>query len=115
MEICITATSDSLESKVDRRFGRCKFFLFVDPAAMQYRAVSNPALGESGGAGIKAATTVLKYTPAAVITGLIGDNALNILKTSSTKVYSCEDMTVREAVEMYCSGELKSVDAPNNR
>jgi predicted Fe-Mo cluster-binding NifX family protein len=115
MEICITATSDSLESKVDRRFGRCKFFLFVDPATMQHRAVPNPALDESGGAGIKAATTVLKYTPAAVITGLIGDNALDVLKASTSKVYSCGEVTVREAVEMYCSGELKSVDAPNNR
>lgn len=115
MEICITATSGSLEGKIDRRFGRCKFFIFVDPATMQYRAVSNPALDEPGGAGIKAATTVVKYAPAAVITGLIGDNALNVLKASRSKVYSCGDVSVREAVGAYVSGKLEAVDAPNNK
>jgi predicted Fe-Mo cluster-binding NifX family protein len=115
MEICITATSDSIDSKIDRRFGRCKFFIFIDPATMKNRAISNPALDESGGAGIKAATTVLKYAPAAVITGLIGDNALNVLKASGTKVYSCGSVGVREAVEMYCSGKLETIDAPNNK
>jgi len=39
MEICITATSDDLESKVDARFGRCKYFMLVDPSTMQFRAV----------------------------------------------------------------------------
>jgi predicted Fe-Mo cluster-binding NifX family protein len=114
MEICITATSDDLDCKVDRRFGRCKYFIFIDPATMKFQAVPNPALEESGGAGIKAATTVLKYAPAAVITGLIGDNALNVLKASSSKVYSCGNVSVREAVEMYSAGKLEIVDAPNN-
>lgn len=114
MEICITATSESIDGKLDRRFGRCKFFIFVEPATMECRAVSNPALNDSGGAGIKAATTVLKYSPAAVITGLIGDNALKVLKTSTLKVFSCGDVTVREAVEKYRAGELKTIDAPNN-
>jgi predicted Fe-Mo cluster-binding NifX family protein len=114
MEICITATSDNLDCKVDRRFGRCKYFIFIDPATTKYRAIPNPALNESGGVGIKAATIVLKYAPAAVITGLIGDNALNVLKASSAKVYSCGNVSVREALEMYRSEKLESIDAPNN-
>jgi predicted Fe-Mo cluster-binding NifX family protein len=114
MEICITATSDDLDCKVDGRFGRCKYFIFIDPDTMKYRAMPNPALEESGGAGIKAATTVLKYAPAAVITGMIGDNALNVLKASGVKAYSCGNVSVREAVEIYSAGKLESIDAPNN-
>jgi predicted Fe-Mo cluster-binding NifX family protein len=112
MEICITATSDDLDSKVDTRFGRCKFFILVDPSTMKFRAISNAAANESGGAGIKAANMVLKYTPAAVITGLIGDNAFNVLKASNVKIYACGNVSVREAVELYCAGKLKSIDAP---
>jgi predicted Fe-Mo cluster-binding NifX family protein len=111
MEICISATSDDLDGKVDARFGRCKFFILVDPSTMKSRAIPNAAVNESGGAGIKAASMVLKY-PAAVITGLIGDNAFNVLKASSVKIYTCGNVSVREAVGLYCAGKLKSIDAP---
>lgn len=112
MEICITAISDSLDSKIDERFGRCKFFILVDPSTMKFKAVPNPAADESGGAGIKAANIVLKYAPAAIITGMIGDNAFNVIKASGVKLYSCGKVSVREAVDQYCAGKLKSIDAP---
>lgn len=114
MEICITATSDNLDCMVDERFGRCKFFIFADPATMSFQAVPNPAASESGGAGIKAATLVLKHAPAAIITGLIGGNALEVLQAANARTYTCKNMSVREAVEMYTAGRLNSIDAPNN-
>jgi predicted Fe-Mo cluster-binding NifX family protein len=114
VEICITATSDSLESKIDERFGRCKFFIFADPATMSFRAVPNTAVNESGGAGIKAATLVLKQAPSAIITGMIGGNALEVLQAAHARIYSCKVMSVREAIEMYSAGKLNSIDAPNN-
>ncbi|OPY25497.1 MAG: Dinitrogenase iron-molybdenum cofactor [Methanocella sp. PtaU1.Bin125] len=114
MEICVTATSDSLETPVDQRFGRCKYFIFVDPSTMNYRAVPNTAIDASGGAGIKAATLVLKHAPAAIITGLIGGNALKVLEAAHAKVYTCKGMSVREAIGTYCAGKLESIDAPNN-
>lgn len=112
MEICITATTDHVDGKVDGRFGRCKFFILVDPATMQFRAVRNAAADEPGGAGIKSAGTVLKYSPSAIITGLMGDNAFNIVKASGIKLYTCGNVSVREAVKLYCAGELKTIDAP---
>jgi predicted Fe-Mo cluster-binding NifX family protein len=114
VEICITATADNLDSMIDERFGRCKYFIFVDPETMSFRAVPNAAGNESGGAGIKAATTVLKSAPAAVITGMIGGNALDVLQSAQARVYSCKTMSVREAVEMYRAGKLNSINAPNN-
>jgi predicted Fe-Mo cluster-binding NifX family protein len=114
MEICITAVSNNIDGAIDGRFGRCKYFIFIDPVTMKYEAVLNPATNESGGAGIKAATMALKFGPSAVITGLIGDNALKVLQASNTRVFSCEKMSVRDAVNLYSSGNLKGVDAPNN-
>lgn len=114
MSICITATEDNLDCKVDERFGRCKYFILVDPVTKKFEAFENPALSSPGGVGIKAANAILKYTPAAVITGLIGDNALNVLKAANTRVFTCRDRTVREAVELYVDGKLEQVNAPNN-
>jgi predicted Fe-Mo cluster-binding NifX family protein len=114
VEICITAISDNLDGKIDERFGRCKFFIFADPATMSFRAVPNTAVNESGGAGIKAATLVLKHAPSAIITGLIGGNALEVLQAAHARVYTCKNMSVREAIEMYSAGKLNSIDAPNN-
>ena len=79
---------------------------------MKFKAVPNTAGEASGGAGIQAANTVLRYTPAAIITGLIGDNAFNVLKASGVKIYSCRNMSVREAIEMYNAGKLNIIDAP---
>jgi predicted Fe-Mo cluster-binding NifX family protein len=112
MEICITATSDQLDGKVDGRFGRCKFFILVDPSTMNFKAVLNQATAESGGAGIKAANSVLKLNPAAIITGLIGDNAFNVIRASGVKLYTCGNVSVREAIGQYCAGTLKTIDAP---
>lgn len=114
MEICVTATSDNLDSTIDQRFGRCKYFIFVDPETMSFRAVPNTSGSEPGGAGIKSATMVLKQSPAAVITGMIGGNALEVLRAAHARVYTCKIMSVREAVEMYRAGKLSLIDAPNN-
>ena len=115
MDICITATSDNLDSMMDERFGRCKYFIFVDPATLQFRAVQNTAVNDSGGAGIAAATMVLKSTPAAIITGIIGGNAMEVLKAASARVFTCKNTTVREAIGMYNAGKLERIDAPNNK
>jgi predicted Fe-Mo cluster-binding NifX family protein len=114
MSICITATEKDIDHKVDLRFGRCKYFIIIDPKTMKFEAVSNPALNESGGVGIKAATAILKYSPEAVITGLIGDNAIKVLQSSNTPVYSSKDVTVREAVKLYSEGKLEKLSTANN-
>ncbi|MCD1294314.1 hypothetical protein CUJ83_04790 [Methanocella sp. CWC-04] len=114
MSICITAMEDNIDCKVDQRFGRCKYFIFVDPETLKYEAINNPALSESGGVGIKAASAVLKYSPEAIITGLIGDNAIKVLQTANAGVYSCKDVTVREAVALYKDGKLERLDTANN-
>ncbi len=53
MKICITSQGDNLDSKVDPLFGRCKFFIIVEPETLEYEVISNPNIDASGGAGIQ--------------------------------------------------------------
>ena len=60
MKIGISSTGEDLNADVDPRFGRCKYFLFVDTDTMDFETVSNESAMASGGAGVQTAQTVAK-------------------------------------------------------
>ena len=55
MKIAVSATAPELDAGVDPRFGRCQYFLIVDPQNMEFEAVDNSNAMASGGAGISTA------------------------------------------------------------
>lgn len=113
MKIGITSTGENLESNVDPRFGRGRYFLIVDTESLKYETISNESMIASGGAGIQAAQTIAKKNIQAVITGNIGPNAFKTLSAAGIKVYTGVNGTVKQAVEQYKKGELKETQAPN--
>jgi predicted Fe-Mo cluster-binding NifX family protein len=52
MIVCVTATAGDLNAQVDPRFGRCPYFVFVDPDTMAIETMHNDAIVASGGAGV---------------------------------------------------------------
>lgn len=113
MKIGISSTGEDLNADVDPRFGRCKYFLFVDTDTMDFEAVSNESAMASGGAGIQAAQTVAKAGAETIITGNMGPNAFRTLSAAGIKVFTGANGTVKETVEKYKKGELKETEAPN--
>ncbi len=85
MNICITSAGASLDSEMDPRFGRCQYFLFVDPQSLELEAVGNPNIGASGGAGIQSAQLVAQKGAEVVITGQVGPNAYTTLQAAGLK------------------------------
>lgn len=67
----------------------------------------------SGGAGIKAAQTVINTGVEAVITGNIGPNAFQIFSTTGIKVITGFNGSIKDAVEKYKKGELKETKSAN--
>jgi len=51
--IAVSATGTTLEDQVDQRFGRCKYFIIVDPDTLTFEAISNQGVFASSGAGMK--------------------------------------------------------------
>jgi predicted Fe-Mo cluster-binding NifX family protein len=58
MKICVSAASNSLDSQVDPRFGRCMYLVIVDSENMRFESFPNAASGAGGGAGIQAAQII---------------------------------------------------------
>jgi predicted Fe-Mo cluster-binding NifX family protein len=113
MKIAVSSSGQSLDSQIDPRFGRCACFIIVETDDMNFKAFDNESIALGGGAGIQAAQFVASKGAKAVITGNCGPNAVRTLSASSVEVFIGQTGTVREAVEKYKMGVIKSTSAPN--
>jgi predicted Fe-Mo cluster-binding NifX family protein len=113
-KVAISANGESLEARVDPRFGRASYFLLVNPATMEFEAVANRQnLQAVQGAGLKAAALVADRQPAAILTGNCGPKAFQILEAAGIPVFLGVTGSVREAVEQFRTGKLLPARAPN--
>jgi predicted Fe-Mo cluster-binding NifX family protein len=113
MKIAISATEKNLEAMVDPRFGRCQYFIHVDPETLQFEAVENPGLTASGGAGIAAAQAIAAKGAEAVLTGDCGPNAHQVLSAAGIKVITGTAGKIMEAIQDYKAGKYQSSTQPN--
>lgn len=113
MKICVTSSGDKLDSAVDPRFGRCAYFIIVDPESLEFKVIPNPNAAAAGGAGIQSAQLVAKEGAEAVVTGNVGPNAFQTLASLGLKAYAGAAGTVKEAVQMYKEGKFKETTGPS--
>jgi len=79
MRIAFSSTGRDLESQIDPRFGRCAYFLIVNPDDMTFEAFENENVSLSGGAGIQSAQFVASQGATVVMTENVGPNASEAL------------------------------------
>jgi len=112
LKIAVSATSGNLDAQIDPRFGRCPYFVIVDPETMKFETVQNVSQSAPSGAGIQAAQIVANTGAEVVLTGNVGPNAFQALSSFGIKIITGVLGTVREAVEKFKSGQLKGTSAP---
>lgn len=112
MKICVTAQGDNLDAQVDPRFGRCQYFIIVDPETLQYEAIKNPNIDAMGGAGIQSGQIIADRQVKAVVTGNVGPNAFQTLNAAGISIITGASGNVRQAIEKYNKGELKPTQGP---
>lgn len=113
MKVILTAVSPTLESSVDRRFGRGAYLIVVDTETSAWQAHPNPGAGASGGAGTLAAQFAANQHVEAVISGDFGPNAYEALEAAGIRMYLLgNNDTLKEALEDFQAGNLERVGAP---
>ena len=113
MRIAISATSATLDAEVDPRFGRCQYFIIVDPETMQFEAMENSSAMAAGGAGISAAQMVADKGVKAVLTGNCGPNAYQVLSAAGIQVITGVSGKVKDAVQGYKEGKFHAGSQAN--
>jgi predicted Fe-Mo cluster-binding NifX family protein len=113
MKIILTATSPSIDSPIDPRFGRGAYLIVADPDTLEWQAHANPGVNASGGAGTQTAQLAAQHQAEAVISGDFGPNAYNALQAAGISMYLYgTSQTVKQAIEQFKAGQLMRVDAP---
>jgi len=112
MKICVTSQGDNLDAQVDPRFGRCKYFIIVKTDTLEFEAVKNPNMDAVGGAGIQLGQLMANKSIKVVLTGNVGPNAFQTLQKAGVQVFTGISDNVREAIERFKKGELKTTDRP---
>ena len=107
MKIAISSMGENLDSQIDPRFGRCQYFILVDPETLAFEAVGNEGLMASGGAGVQAAQLIAQRGATVLITGNIGPNAESALSASGIKIYLASGGTVKDVIQGYKTGSLR--------
>jgi len=113
MRIAITATGPTLEDNVDPRFGRCPYFIIVDPKTLEFETLENSSAMAGGGAGISTGQMITEKGVEAVLTGNCGPNAHQVLSAAGLQVITGVSGTVKDAIEEYKLGTYQASQQPN--
>ena len=107
MNVAVSSNGEDLNAQLDPRFGRCAYFLIVNPDDMSFETFNNERATQGGGAGIQAAQFLASQGVEAVITGNCGPNAVQTLSAAGIELFGGQAGTVREVVERFKNGNLK--------
>lgn len=113
LKIAISSCGKDLEAKLDERFGRCPYFLIVNPETEGYEVVKNESQSVAG-AGVQVAQLMVDRGVEAVITGNVGPNAIKALQEAGVEVYTAVG-TVRSALKKFKQNKLELISAATVR
>ncbi|NOQ56410.1 MAG: hypothetical protein GQ477_06445, partial [Nanohaloarchaea archaeon] len=112
MKLAISAEDNTIESLIDQRFGRCKYFLIVELENDEMKdvtAIENEGALQGHGAGIKASQQLGDLDVDVIITGNLGPNSTAVLKQLGIRAVHASGIA-EDAVTKFIKGELEQID-----
>ena len=114
MHIAITlADNKGLKSSISPIFGRCPFYMLIDPESKEFKIEENPAQSASGGAGVQASQWMIDKEVAAVISGNLGPKAHDVLSSANIHAFKFQGGSIEDTLKAYNDKELESFFEPN--
>ncbi len=96
MKICFTSLGGGIDSPIDPRFGRARYFIILDEKGNVDKVIPNEGSESQRGAGILAAQTIASEKVNALVSGNVGPNAFNLLSSSGIEMFSASAGSVKE-------------------
>ncbi len=102
MKIAITSTGNTLDSKLDQRFGRCSFFLIYDRETKGIEFIPNPHKDTQEDAGPASVKLVATRGVEKIISGEFGIKIKSLLDSLKVQMIIIKDteMRVEKIIEM---------------
>jgi len=113
MKIAVSAIAPTLDAEVDPRFGRCQYFVIVDPQTMEFETLQNSSAMAAGGAGISTAQMVANKGVQVILTGNCGPNAYRTLSAAGLQVITGATGKIRNVVQAYKDGKFQPIARAN--
>jgi len=114
LKIAVTAAGPTLDADVDPQFGRCPYFVVIDPKTGSFAALKN-TFTQGRQAGVQSARMIASKGAKVLLTGKCGSSALRALAAERIEVISGCSGTVREAVEQYKAGKRPTANEGDAR
>jgi predicted Fe-Mo cluster-binding NifX family protein len=101
MKVAITSTGDSLDSKLDERFGRCSFFVVYDTESKSTEFIPNPNKEAENGAGPASVQVVASRNVSKIVSGEFGIKIKSLVDSLQIQMIVVkEPKTIREIIQM---------------
>jgi predicted Fe-Mo cluster-binding NifX family protein len=91
MKVAITSSGSDLQSKIDRRFGRCKYFVIYDTITKSLEFIPNPNINAEEGAGPASVKIIAEKEVGKVISGEFGIKIKPLLDSLKIQMISFKD------------------------
>ena len=107
MIVAIPASDQSIDTQMDLRFGRAKYFLIYDLTNDQFEFVTNEQnMMARQGAGVQSAQTVANKNVQAVVASNVGPKAFGVLSSAKISIFTSKQRSLKEIIEDLKSEKL---------
>jgi len=102
MKVCITSTGNTLESKLDERFGRCAYFVIYDTESKATEFIPNPNKDAESGAGPAAVQLVASRGVSKIVAGEFGVKIKSLLDSLKIQMIIVKNpgLKIQEVIDM---------------
>jgi predicted Fe-Mo cluster-binding NifX family protein len=109
MKLAISVNEPQFDALLERRFGRCLYFVVADTESRAWAAHPNPAADARGGAGTQAAQFLADKGVEAVLSGDFGPKAYKALEAAQVSMYTAKAGTAEHLLGDFLAGKIEKV------
>ena len=106
MKIAIPVNEKKMESTICMSFGRTPYFMLYETDNGTYEFVDNAAVASQGGAGVKAAQSIVDQKIEALLAPRCGENASVVLSGAGVKIYKTEGISIIDNIGKFKESQL---------